>query len=146
MLQTAALTKGNPRKMSTKASQQRHMVALRNFSAGLLVLGEVAPERMTLSQSAFFLMAAMADATGRKSTYTEIKEAVGPALHRSLHTTYRVLLDEGRNTAKGREPGLGWLRRETDPSDNRRKYLRLTAKGRRVLDQLGLALDAAAPN
>lgn len=91
---------------------------------------------MTLPQAAFFLEAALADLRGCPTTFSELREALGPIIGKSLHTTYKVFLDEGRNRNGKREPGVGWLTRETDPKDNRRHYLRLTDAGREVLDKL----------
>jgi hypothetical protein len=112
-----------------------HIGELRNFSAALIELAEQAPERTTAAQMAFFVLAGMADAAGKPATFTEIKDAVGPAINRSLHTTYKVFLDrvQRRSDTDVTRAGLGWLTREEDPTDNRRKYLRLTAKGRDVM-------------
>lgn len=121
---------------------QASMPALRDFSAGMMVLGELAPDRLTIAQCSFFLLAGLTDSAGRATTFSELREAIGPQLSRSLHTTYRVFLDEGRNNAQGdRIDGLGWLTRETDPKDNRRKYLKLTSKGKLVMAELAATLD-----
>ena len=112
--------------------------ALRDFSAALIELAEQAPERTTAAQMAFFVLAGMADAAGKPATFTEIKDAVGEAINRSLHTTYKVFLDreQRRSDTAAVRQGLGWLTREEDRADNRRKYLRLTPKGRAVLASL----------
>ena len=106
---------------------------LKTFSTALMHLAELVPERTTGSQLTFFLFAAMADIRKSPTTFNEIREAVGPAIGRSLHTTYRVFLDGNRSSDHNRAKGLGWLHTETDPHDNRRKYLHLTDKGREVL-------------
>jgi hypothetical protein len=105
---------------------------LRRFSSGLLALAEMGPERLTLSQATFFLFAGMADLGGRPATFTEIKDLVGPTMSRSLHTTYKVFLGDKDREAR-RAATLGWLMRETDASDNRRKFLRLTQEGRETM-------------
>lgn len=125
----------------SKHELTRSVPVLRDFSMGLLALAEEAPERMTMAQGVFFLYAGMRDLLGAPATFTELKETVGETVNRSLHTTYKVLVDEGRNRNGKREPGLGWLTRETDPADNRKKYLRLTAKGRNVLTTVMAALE-----
>jgi hypothetical protein len=119
--------------------------ALKDFSAALIELAEQAPERTTAGQMAFFLLAGMADAAGKPATFTEIKEAVGPAINRSLHTTYKVFLDrvQRRSDTDATRAGLGWLTREEDRADNRRKYLRLTPKGRAVINSLIKTLRAS---
>ena len=107
----------------------------RDLSKSLLILANEAPERTTLAQMTFFLLAGTADLAGKPSTFTEIRDRVGPTVNRSLHTTYKVFLDRPlkRSDYQSKRQGLGWLTREIDPQDNRRNYLRLTAKGRRVL-------------
>lgn len=114
--------------------------ALRNFSAGLIVLAEIAPRHLTLAQAAFFLTAGMADRAGRASTFTDLKDTLGPEVNRSLHTTYKVFLKEGRKRDGERIAGLGWLTGELDPTDNRRKFLRLTRTGQRVIDEVAAAI------
>jgi len=109
-----------------------HASALRDFSSGLIALAEAAPERMTFAQGVFFLFAGLADLAGKPATFSELRESVGGPISRSLHTTYKVFLDETDRQRRGQQ-ALGWLSRETDPMDNRYKYLRLTKKGREVL-------------
>jgi hypothetical protein len=112
---------------------------LRNFSAGMMVLGELAPERLTMSQAIFFLLTGTADVAGKDPTYSNIKEAVGDKINKSLHTTYRIFLEPSRVYPNG----LGWLTQEPDPNDNRVKFLRLTKKGRAVMREVleGLSGD-----
>lgn len=112
---------------------------LTDFSAAVLKLAGVAPDRMTVAQSVFFLSAGLADLRGRPVTFSEIREEVGEAISKSLHTTYKTLTDESVKRDGKRQPGLGWLRREIDPDDNRRKYLRLTSKGRAILNEIGMS-------
>jgi hypothetical protein len=122
---------------------QVRVADLRSFSTALTYLAEQAPERTTSAQMAFFILAGIADAAGKPATFTEIKEEIGPAINKSLHTTYKVSLDreQRRSDTDAVRQGLGWLTREEDPIDNRRKYLRLTSKGRDVLRDLGLRLS-----
>lgn len=112
-----------------------HVSDLRSFSSGLLALTELGPERMTMAQTTFFLFAGIADLAGRPATFTELRDLIGPAMSRSLHTTYKVFLGTDEREAK-RQAALGWLLRETDVSDNRRKYLRLTKEGRAVMAEV----------
>jgi hypothetical protein len=119
---------------------------LRAFAEALAYLAERAPERTTAAQMAFFVFAAIADNVGKPRTFTEIKDELGPAVNRSLHTTYKVFLDreQRRSDTNATRQGLGWLTREEDLYDNRRKYLRLTDLGRAVLFELGLRVPAGA--
>lgn len=108
---------------------------LRHFNAILLRLAALAPERLSLAQAVFFIEAARADLSGKPATFTELREKTGPAISKSLHTTYKVFLSAQDREPK-RQAALGWLARETDPTDNRRKYLRLTATGYRIIEDL----------
>lgn len=119
---------------------------LTDFSTALIVLAELSPERMTLAQMTFFLSAAIADLAGKPGTFSTLKEAVGPIVNRSLHTTYKAFLDKPmkRSDYESKRQGLGWLTREENPADNREKFLRLTAQGRNVIAELLEALDGAA--
>lgn len=119
-----------------------HVAGLRHFSSGLLLLAEMGPERMTAAQSTFFMFAGLADLSGKPATFSELRELLGPVMSRSLHTTYKLFLGEDDRESK-RQAALGWIMRETDPSDNRRKYLRLTKEGRHVMTELVRAVTGA---
>lgn len=126
--------------MSNAIERRRSTPALRNFSAGLIVLAELSPRQITLAQGAFFLTAALADRAGRAASFTDLKETLGLEVNRSLHTTYKVFLKEGRVRGGERTEGLGWLTAELDPTDHRRKFLRLTKSGQRVIDEVAAAI------
>lgn len=126
--------------MTTTIERRRSTPALRNFSAGLIVLAEIAPRQLTLAQAAFFLTAALADRAGRAASFTDLKETLGLEVNRSLHTTYKIFLKEGRRREGQRVEGLGWLTAELDPTDNRRKFLRLTRTGQRIIDEVAAAI------
>lgn len=97
-----------------------------------MVLAEDAEDRMTMGQVFFFLMAASRDLKDDPTTFTEIKEQFGDMIGKSMHSTYRQLLKPARTYPKA----LGWLDRQEDPMDNRRKYLKLTPKGRDIVKKL----------
>jgi len=118
----------------------KHVGELRDFGLAMLVLAELAPERMTMAQAIFFLLAAGADLAGRPATFSGIREAVGPVINRSLHTTYKVLLDGPNRKDNPRQKGLNWLYRESNPNDEREKFLRLTPEGRRVIREVIIAI------
>lgn len=145
MLQAAASTTGQKQKMTTKPKRSEplmlHTQDFVNFSAGMIVLAEMAPDRMSLSQGIFFILTATADLAGKDPTFSDIKEAVGETVNRSLHTTYRVLLEPSRIYPQS----LGWLRQEPNPMDARQKFLRLTPKGRAVMSGVLKALGANQP-
>lgn len=133
--------------MPTKTNSSNELTLrvgeLTDYSTVLLTLAEMVPERTTLAQVSFFLLAAIADAAGKPATFTELREAVGPAVNRSLHTTYKLFLDRPmrRSDYDSKRQGLGWLTREMDPDDNRKNYLRLTPSGKAIVKML---LDEAS--
>lgn len=134
----------NKGKPNGTASLLKHVGLLRDFSSGLLRLATLAPDRLTASQLTFFMLAGISDLAGAPTTFTEIKEVVGDPMSKSLHTTYKVFLsDEGRSST--RQQALGWLMRETDRHDNRKKYLRLTKKGRDVMAQVITEITGEEP-
>ena len=108
------------------------------FAKAMTALAELTPERMTLSQAIFFVQAAADDLKGESPTYSTVREKLGEKINRSLHTTYRVLLAKSRVYPKG----LGWLKAEVNPDDNRQKFLKLTPKGREALAAVRAHLDA----
>jgi hypothetical protein len=103
----------------------------------MTIVADMAPERMTMSQAIFFILAGTADLAGRDPTYSAIKHAVGDKINRSLNTTYRILLAPSRLYPNG----LGWLRQEPNPNDSREKFLRLTNSGRAVMKEVLNALN-----
>ncbi|HEY0623191.1 hypothetical protein [Sphingomonas sp.] len=117
------------------------MAEFGDFSAALIRLGEMMPERTTIAQASFFLLAALADLAGKPARFSDIREAAGGHLNRSMHTTYKLFLGgvRRRRTTNNAE-GLGWLYREENPADNREKFLKLTPEGRQVMRDLLAAL------
>lgn len=114
----------------------KHVGDYARFSAAMIVCAEMAPHRMTISQVIFFVTAGAAVVMGKRPTYTDIKEAIGDEVGRSLNTTYRVLLERSRVYPNA----LEWLRRETNPADNREQIFDLTPKGRKVLREIAEAM------
>ena len=102
-----------------------------------MVLARLAPERMTMSQAIFFLVAGSADLAGEQPTYTAIKDQLGDQLNRSLHTTYRIFMEPSRAFPKG----LGWLTSEVCSADNRVKILSLTPEGKKVMQALAASMN-----
>lgn len=128
--------------ISPEKSKSLHLSVheLAGLSAFLLYLAEAGNDRLTINQAAFFLIAAAADARGVPLTMGEIMERGEGVLTKSLKTTYKVLLEP---TPHYKNIGLGWLTRETDADDERRKYLRLTDLGRDVVTASILAAGIA---
>ena len=127
---------GMDKKRVTKPQSSVSMPRLRDFSVATVRAAELGPDRLTLGQFVFFLYAGMADLSGRPATFSEIQEAAGERINKSMHTTYKVLLDGMRRSDRVNTPGVGWLYRETDSTDNRRKLLKLTPKGLSILEAI----------
>ncbi len=114
-----------------------------NFTSVLMDLATELPDRTTVSQLVAFLAIANYDLQGRPTTMVDLREALGPSLGKSLHTTYQIFLDrELRRNDRPTVKGLGWLTQEPDRSDYRRNYLHLTAEGREVMRDLLINLKA----
>lgn len=109
---------------------------LGNLLAFLFYLADEGNDRLTINQAIFFLSVAASDLKGAPMTLTEIMERGEGVLTKSLKTTYKVLLPPTRGYSS---IALGWIDREPDPDDERKKYLRLTAKGRKVIEAALLA-------
>lgn len=138
---TVSPKRGRPMKGTTTQRRgldplKKHIGDLANLSAAMMVMAEMAPERMSVSQMIFFLAAGAADIAGKRPTYSEVREALGEDINRTLHTTYRVVLKPSRVYPKA----LGWLDREQNPADNREWFLKLTPKGREVIMEVLRAL------
>lgn len=124
-----------------RAKPSSFVKPLAGLSATMLYLAQSGNDRLTINQAAFFLIAAAADARGRPMTVSEIMEGAEGILNPSLQNTYKVLLEPNRRDYK--DIGLGWLEREPDPDDERRRYLRVTDKGWNVVRAALLALGHA---
>lgn len=111
---------------------------LAGFSKALSYLTTTGVERLTVVQALFFVIAAKAEAKGCYVTLGDIIEEHGDELNRSIVNTYKVLLERSRQYPDG----LGWLVRQPDPNDERRNFLRLTPKGRKVAEILLQSLHA----
>lgn len=132
MPQRGATLKSAKRREATIIAAQKNNALFKSvnelagLSAFLLYLADAGNDRLTINQAAFFLIAAASDARGVPLTMGEIMERGEGVLTQSLKTTYKVLLEP---TPHYKNIGLGWLTREPDPDDERRKYLRLTPLG-----------------
>jgi hypothetical protein len=109
-------------------------------SAFLVYLSDVASDRLSLTQAAFFMLAAAADAAGRPTTLSEIRQAYADSMRGSIRNSYRQLLEPSRLYPKA----LGWLAAEPNPDDDRESFLRLTDEGKSVVAGALLALEPIA--
>lgn len=128
----------NPSPLSKRL--YRHVSEFSGLSAAMITLATLLPDRATTAQAAFFLIAGMEDIRGRPTTFTDVVETTGHAIGRSLKTTYRLLIDGATPKLREEGKGLGWLKAEVDPADNRRRFLRLTPEGREVMEAVLVAM------
>lgn len=111
----------------------RLSMGLKAVSRAFLIAAEEGHDRLTANQLLFFCTVAEADLKGSPLTLTEAKEVLGPAMNKSVHTSYKTfLVPRGDSSAHG----IGWLDTEPDPRDMRRNYIRLTARGREIAKAL----------
>lgn len=126
------------RKMTVmNGSLWKRVSELGGFSASLLYLAEAGSGRLTLQQAAFFLLAATADAAGSPATRSQLMEAHEGSLRSALRNSYRQLLEPSRVHPNA----LGWLTTEENPLDAREQLLKLTDKGKAVIDAALVALE-----
>jgi hypothetical protein len=103
----------------------------------LLYLAGEGSDRLSLTQAAFFLLAATSDAAGKPATRSELLETHMESGRGSIRNSYRQLLEPSRLY-----PGaLGWLTTEANPMDSREQLLRLTEQGKRVIEGVLLTLE-----
>jgi hypothetical protein len=110
---------------------------LAGSSAFLLYLADVGSDRLSLTQAAFFLLAATADAAGKPATRAELIQTYNETFRGSIRNTYRQLLEPSRAYPKA----LGWLAAEENPNDIREQFLRLTDEGKSVIRGALMALE-----
>lgn len=110
---------------------------LAGSSAFLLYLADVATDRLSLTQAAFFMMAATADVMGKPATRSQLMDTYGESFRGSIRNSYRSLLEPTSRYPKA----LGWLSIEVNQADSREHFLRLTNEGRSVINGALLALE-----
>ena len=92
------------------------------------------PARTSARQLAAFLLIAQMNALGHSITLSDLYELAGfkedgePVLGPTMDRTIEPFL----MPIKKRPDSLGWIMQEPDEDDLRRKYLRLTEKGKQV--------------
>lgn len=125
------------RKPSTSRQLWTRVGELAGSSAFLLYLADVASDRLSLTQGAFFMLAATADAAGKPATRSELIQMYADTFRGSIRNSYRQLLEPSRLYPKA----LGWLTTEENPNDSREQFLRLTDEGHSVVRGALLALE-----
>ncbi len=113
-------------------------VAFLNAAATCLIyLAGAASDRLTLTQGAFFMLAATADAAGKPATRSSLIAAYEEQFRGSIRNSYRQLLESSRRYPKA----LDWLTATPNPMDDREMFLRLTKRGKLVAARALLALE-----
>lgn len=130
------LTDNKTRRPATPGSLWKRVSELGASSAFLMYLADAASEKMTLRQAAFFMLAAAADASGRPATRTQLLASQELPPKSAVRNSYRQLLEPSRPYPDA----LGWLSVEENPLDAREQFLRLTDKGKAVVEGALLAL------
>jgi hypothetical protein len=106
-------------------------LTFRQWSQGICLLSSYVPNRLSLPQASFFALAALCDRAGRPGYIKELREALGDRGGRSVQNSYRVFLAP----TEDRRDGLGWLRHGY-ANDGRKRLVRLTPKGRAVMEKV----------
>jgi hypothetical protein len=125
------------KKQNTSLPLWKRVGELAASSAFLLYLADVGSDRLSLTQVSFFMLAATADAAGKPATRSEIIQTHEESFKGSIRNSYRQLLEPARLYPQA----LGWLTTETNPMDSREQILRLTEKGKAVVEGALVALD-----
>ena len=109
-------------------------------SAFLQYISEQGSDRLTVSQAAFFMMAAVDDAAGTRSTRSQLLAKADPDFRPSIRNSYRQLLEPSRVYPNA----LSWLTTEVNSLDSREQLLCLTDLGKSVIKGALSALEAAS--
>lgn len=135
----ARVTSTTSSKTSAGSKLWKRVSALGAYSASLLYLSEVASDRLSMTQAAFFMLAATADAAGKPVTRSMLMQAYPDQFRGSVRNSYRQLLEPSRLYPKA----LSWLTTEENPDDTREQFLKLTAEGRAVVEGALVAFEPA---
>lgn len=131
--------------------QARSVRDLEMLSGVLSAVALRVPERTSVRQLLFFLTAAFMDIQNRPGGMTDIVDLLGdsdnldakgarkPLLGRGIEASYVLFLEPNKRNPDA----LGWLTAVEDEDNRRRKLIRLTDKGRKIIDGLSTAVHAA---
>lgn len=124
------------------------LMQLKAFSAGVDRLARAMPGRTSIRQALAFIMLGEQIIDGQEVVISDLRHNGGednlgnPLFDESIGRSYQLFLDE---PTKDYPTPLQWIRLETDPSDRRRKIVRLTAKGEAMLKQVMKDTTRASP-
>lgn len=111
---------------------------MKNLKLALELLSSALPERTSARRVTAFVALAHHVTMGHEITLSELAESMG--LDREgkpvLGAAYDRVLDPFRGPTKRDPDALDWVTTEEDPDDRRKKYLRLTKEGQKVVHLL----------
>lgn len=118
--------------LSTSADAFEHLAAV------MQIIAEAVPARCSARQVLAFCIIVYANAKGQSVTLSQVREVAGEGLGQSIEKTIQMFFSPSKN----QPDALGWLEQEVDEDDRRKKYLKLTARGRHVANEIARALAA----
>lgn len=125
----------SPQSEPPSVAPARAAADLESLATVMEVITTLAHEKLTARQTLFFFVAACLDLRNTPATQTEIRTTYD-TLGRSIEKSKDQLLEP----TKQNPDALGWLTQEHDEDDRRRRIIRLTPKGRAVVDGISQAL------
>lgn len=123
---------GSDKLLSTSADAFEHLAAV------MQIIAEAVPARCSTRQVLAFCIIVYANAKGQSVTLSQVRETAGEGLGQSIEKTIQMFFAP----SKQHPDALGWLEQEVDEDDRRKKYLKLTARGRHVANEITRALVA----
>lgn len=133
-------TKTTRSRADSPSLNPRSADAFEHLAGAVNLLALAAPHRLSLKQMLAFTIIAQANAMGRSITITEVREIAGETLGQGIERQIGTFFEP----CKQEPDAVGWLRQEIDEDDRRRKYLKLTDKGLRLVNEMTKALYADA--
>ncbi|MFN3582759.1 hypothetical protein [Phenylobacterium sp.] len=121
---------GSDKLLSTSADAFEHLAAV------MQIIAEAVPARCSTRQVLAFCIIVYANAKGQSVTLSQVRETAGEGLGQSIEKTIQMFFAP----SKQQPDALGWLEQEVDEDDRRKKYLKLTARGRHVANEITRAL------
>jgi len=111
---------------------------LEGFADYLLAMTSITPPRASARQMLAFCIVAMANIRNESLNMADLMTSAGDdvdgkaILGRSIERTFGLFMEP----TKQNPDGLGWVTQEMDPEDRRKKYLKLTDKGREAVTKI----------
>lgn len=116
-------------------SPARSAADLEQLAVVISLMTERGSEKLTMRQCLFFLAAAYLDLRNVSVNIAKIRE-IYPTIGRSIEKSKEQLLEPTKHTPDA----LGWLSQEMDEDDRRQRWLKLTPKGRKIVEDISIAL------